>query len=599
MEYFPYSTKKIQLSSSCTQPQFAARSSNNGETISNRSLSLAEIERTKGNTTVMFYLLLFLYGTLHWDQGALPGVLPAFSADFNITREPHLQGLVGGITSYAVGVGAVLLLALPIVELSTSAFRKLMLGSAMLNGLVTIAFAALPPHQSLLPMIFAGRIAVGLTQAPMFIIFPVWIVRTSAEEPKLRNQRMSKLSLTSGVIIGLAYVVGAQLLRDETPSEENKNEANNILWRAMFYFQGGSTIVVCLLLCALCPAHLWHLSQRGGTLRQQQEAQPATAPLKTWRFVNVRSLCCNAPWMGVFVATTMLYYQRAGVQYWMTDFTVAVAPTIPRPTIALVLMISFLVWGGAGLIAAAFLLNCKPCLITRQGTPMFLTIASAGVALTSTFWAAGYLDARMINSNASLAWAVAWVSGYSFAHNLLFSGSSVLLISLAGLPGPQVLANTIGVVSRNVIGYGMGQVLPGMILQLLVNGGACRGSIVGSGAASGPCNQSNTNTTALENTTANCSLALHASVATSVNGMVCPKAFTYAFLSLSLASYPMLIGYAITWWTSPRGELHTGDMGLSTPNDGEMMIIGRSAVRRITSTSSSRTASIGRISSKG
>ena len=155
----------------------------------------------------------------------------------------------------------------------------------------------------------------------------------------------------------------------------------------------------------------------------------------------------------------------------------------------------------------------------------------------------------MTNSEeAGLAWAIGWMSLYSFTHCLLFTGSKILVISLADGEKAKVVASGAITMSTNVFGYGMGQAVPGIILKMLINGGTCDGITGDSVAADGPCGRANSSTLP---TPMNCSGEANSTASVGVAAAeVCPRAFALAFLALSLTSFIMFAGYATTWGSS-------------------------------------------------
>ena len=210
----------------------------------------------RGRESIAFTLLLLLMAFIQAGLGAIPALMPALARDFSIGGDPALQSLVGALPSYATVFTSVLV-SVVVDPCKGHLVRWVLTSSLISNGFVAVAIALIPAGPEMIYVVLLDRFMAGVTQAPFFVLFPVWIMSQSGPGT-LTSRRMALSPIASGVGGVLGYFAGGWLVGDQAVVG---NRAQSLPWRGFFYVQGGLIIMASVFLGIVLPAKSWRLKE--------------------------------------------------------------------------------------------------------------------------------------------------------------------------------------------------------------------------------------------------------------------------------------------------------------------------------------------------
>ena len=331
----------------------------------------SEISETK--RTRVFYFLVMAQILVYAEAGAVPALLPDFTAAFQLSFK--MQGFLGGIVYIGISLGAPL--AGYIFQKINS--KRVLMGALSTNAVFVTFFAMTPESWSY--SLLACRFGMGCTQSFLAIFTPVWVDVFATRNQQ--TQWFSWLQASTPVGIMLGYLLGyiAVWFKKNNGNEECFGDRLDC-WRLPFLAQAAMTIPLCMRLAFISRRHLninmvRRSSSRShgpsmGTDEYNQTLGASEGALtgeglsrvradsaylygaqaaqeRSWSktFSTIWGIISNLTFSSTVLALSALYFVVTSVQFWATDYLI----NGPQKYDKYIVMSCFIVTSATGPIA--------------------------------------------------------------------------------------------------------------------------------------------------------------------------------------------------------------------------------------------------------
>ena len=349
------------------------------EPPSEAALSAADTETPSETSEVkrVFYFLVMAQILVYAEAGAVPALLPDFTAAFQLSFK--MQGFLGGIVYIGISLGAPL--AGYIFQKINS--KRVLMGALSTNAVFVTFFAMTPESWSY--SLLACRFGMGCTQSFLAIFTPVWVDVFATRSQQTQWFSWLQASTPVGIMLGylLGYIAVWFKKNEEGGNEECFGDRLDC-WRLPFLAQAAMTIPLCMRLAFISRRHLnihmivpstssrSHHSPSMGTDEYNQTLEASEGALtgeglsrvradsaylygaqaaqeRSWSktFNAIWDITSNVTFSSTVLAISSLYFVVTCVQFWATDYLI----NGPQKYDKYIVMLCFIVTSATGPIA--------------------------------------------------------------------------------------------------------------------------------------------------------------------------------------------------------------------------------------------------------
>eukprot|EP00928_Gymnodinium_smaydae_P028542 TRINITY_DN21736_c0_g2_i1.p1 TRINITY_DN21736_c0_g2~~TRINITY_DN21736_c0_g2_i1.p1 ORF type:complete len:587 (-),score=118.80 TRINITY_DN21736_c0_g2_i1:302-2062(-) len=412
----------------------------------------------RGMVTKTYILLLLVNIFINYDSGAVPAVVDVIQAELGLT--PSNMGLIGSMQYWGLFVIS------PFLGFMLKKFsQKEVLGVLLyLNAGTCVLFA----YAETFAQMMTTRLAIGISQAGFVIYSPCWVDAMAPEEYKTLWMGILQAVVPIGVVIG--YVTAGSMA------------ASGVHWSYSLFLQ--ATCIGLLATLYLFVPYRYvddmHTSPRLKYLRESLKrlkvidgesdiegmsegpARSSSREMEVSTFARLRGLVTNPVYVSVTFTLCVLWFIVTGVQYWATEFFVK-AFHMPKGLVVSMFSIVALTGPTIGVVVGAIVTDKRGGYMGQGRRKAMCQALFCAVIATLLGLAAGLVEGGPVFAfwiEIGLIWGV-----------LAFGGAMVPVVTgvmVSSVPeDSKQLASGVGQGAYNLLGYAMGTLVPGILIQYL------------------------------------------------------------------------------------------------------------------------------------